>query len=133
MSSVSARALVRLHVLHGVARLALRVMSPARAQRAVGLAARFATPFASEEDARVGTRALGSSGTCLTRALAVAALLPGSEVAIGVDPRRAAKLHAHAWVELNGRPLDDNQASEAGGVERMGSLGGRERPERASP
>lgn len=111
---------VRLHALHGAAWLAVRVLSPSTAKRAVDAVARLVPSFSSEEEAREGERALGSIGSCLTRALTIAALLPGSEVIIGVDPSRAAKLHAHAWVEVNGRPLGDNQGD---GVERLASLG----------
>jgi hypothetical protein len=120
MIVMTAAALARLHTLHGVAWVAVRVVSPARARRAVDAAARFVPSFRSEEDAAQGERALGSMGSCLTRALAVSALLPGSEVVIGADASRSAKLHAHAWVEVNGRPVGDTQGP---GVERIGSLG----------
>jgi hypothetical protein len=57
----------------------------------------------SVDDARVAANSLDRQGTCLSRALAVAARLEGGEVVIGVDARGA--VMAHAWVEVEGRPL----------------------------
>jgi hypothetical protein len=51
-------------------------------------------------------RALDRRGSCLSRSLAIAARLPGSTVVIGVDPRRSARLSAHAWVELGSEIID---------------------------
>jgi hypothetical protein len=115
---MSPQILAKVHAVHAVAWLAVRVVSPTRARRAVDRVARFVPPFRSEEAARDGERALASAGTCLTRALAISALLPGSEVVIGADPSRSTRLDAHAWVEIDGRPLGDVQAP----VTRMASL-----------
>ena len=117
---MSARTLAKVHAVHGVSWLAVRVLSPSRARRAVDTVARFVPSFRSEDAARDGERALASVGTCLTRALAISALLPGSEVVIGVDPSRSTKLDAHAWVEVDGHPLGDPLVPE---VTRMASLG----------
>jgi hypothetical protein len=106
-----------------VAWVALHFMAPLRARRAVNAAARFvAKPFPSEREARAGARALGSSGTCLSWSLAVAALLPGSDVVIGVTAHRGAPLRAHAWVELRGGSLDPN--GREGDLRPMAILGG---------
>lgn len=58
------------------------------------------------EDARRAARSLGRHGSCLSRALAVAARAPTADVVIGVQPRQAAPLFAHAWIEMNGAPID---------------------------
>jgi len=113
---MTARAKARVHALHGVARVALRVLPPARARAVVGAVARMAPPLASADEAREADRVLGSAGSCLTRALAISALLPGSDVAIGADPGHAARLHAHAWVELNDHPVTGTESLDANRV-----------------
>jgi hypothetical protein len=40
--------------------------------------------------------------------------MPAADVAIGVAPRKDAPLFAHAWVEMNGVPIDP--ADVAGAV-----------------
>jgi hypothetical protein len=105
----STRELVSLHAVHGFAWLALRLLPPLRAQSAVQRVAGLAGPFSSVGDARAGIRALGSLGSCLSRSIAVSALLPGSQVVIGVAahaPDGEPVLRAHAWVELGNTGLD---------------------------
>jgi hypothetical protein len=104
--TISTRELVSLHAVHGFAWLALRFLPPLRARSAVERVARLAEPFSSVGDARVGVRALGSLGSCLSRSIAVSALLPGSQVVIGVGPGGERALRAHAWVELGRTRLD---------------------------
>ena len=104
------------HALHVVARVALRVATPLRAKRIVDLAAlatRRFMPLGNADSARVVASALDGHGTCLSRALTVAALLPGAEVVIGVDPRVRRPLYAHAWVEHGGRALRGADVSGA--------------------
>lgn len=38
--------------------------------------------------------------------MAIAARAPTADVVIGVEPRGSAPLFAHAWVEMNGAPID---------------------------
>jgi hypothetical protein len=58
-------------------------------------------PFATEDEAeRVGS-SLG--GTCLTRAMTIASLLPGAEIVIATT--RPSRFAAHAWVERRGRVI----------------------------
>jgi hypothetical protein len=110
--AISTRELVSLHAVHGFARLALRFLPPLRAQIAVQRVARLAEPFSSVGDARVGVRALGSLGSCLSRSIAVSALLPGSQVVIGVAPGGESVLRAHAWVELGSTGHDALESDE---------------------
>ena len=91
--------------LHALARIALRIAPPLRAKRMVDSVARWVAPLADVDCARDLASALQARGTCLSRALTVAALLPGAEVVIGVDPRAGGSLFAHAWVEHEGRAL----------------------------
>jgi hypothetical protein len=108
---------LQLRGLHWVARLALRVLPPIRAKRVVDSVARVARPLSSSADAADAQVVLRDRGTCLTRALTIAALLPGSEVVIGVNPRWQMRLHAHAWVELNHRPVAGTQEEALGAFE----------------
>lgn len=100
--------MLTLRLLHVVARLALRLRSPIRAKRLIDGAGRLMSPFETPAEARRAADSLEGQGTCLSRALTVAARLPDSEVVIGVDPSTGSSLYAHAWVEFGGCPLRQN-------------------------
>lgn len=89
------------HLLHAVAIAAARVLPPERAFRLVERAATVLPPL-DARDARSTARRL-RLGTCLTRAMTVSARLRGSEVVIGVSPKRAPL--GHAWVEHRGEVI----------------------------
>lgn len=92
-------------VLHLLARALLRAVSPMRARSIlVGVGALFPAPRPSE--LRDAAERLSRRGTCLSRALALSARTPASEVVIGVDLRPGAELSAHAWLEVEGKPLN---------------------------
>ena len=96
--------MIRLHALHAVAWTALRALPPLRAKWLVDRLGR-ALPTLSPEEARRAAVALEVAGTCLSRALTIAACVPGSEVVIAADPsrpRRRGSWSAHAWVEIDG-------------------------------
>lgn len=103
------------HALHALARCALRLQTPRDARKTVLRVGQLLPPL-NEAQLRRVARKLDPAGTCLSRALTLAARMKGSEVVIGVDPRRptATPLFAHAWVEIDGRPLrlDDRQGVE---------------------
>lgn len=63
------------------------------------------------DGARRAARAIARQGTCLSRALAVAARTPTADVVIGVEPRKDAPLFAHAWLEMNGVPIDPSEVA----------------------
>ena len=91
------------HLLHAVAWVSLRAVPPQEAYTVVLRAGallpqRRSTPAVRRAAARL------RFGTCLSRAITVAARAPGSEVVIGVSPPGA--FSAHAWVELGGAPLN---------------------------
>jgi hypothetical protein len=101
------------HALHLLAWLAVRTRAPLEAKRVVDLAGRALPPIPDADAARaVGRRLRG--GTCLSRALTIAARLPGAEVVIAVRPGEKREVDAHAWVELERVPLN---ASEVVGEE----------------
>jgi len=67
----------------------------------------------SPDEARVVARSLVRHGTCLSRSLALAARAPSADVVIGVCPPGPgpAPLQAHAWIEMNGAPIDPGDVS----------------------
>ncbi|WP_394848339.1 lasso peptide biosynthesis protein [Pendulispora brunnea] len=77
----------------------------------------------SLSEARDAAAALDGAGTCLSRALTIAACLPCSEVVIGVDPngKTALPIFAHAWVEVSTVPIrpTDVQGLEIARLGRM--------------
>lgn len=90
------------HALHAVAWVALRVTSPLRAERVVRALGARMTPLDSDGALSV-LDTIAPWGSCLSQSLSVSARLPGSRVAIGVDP--SAPTLGHAWVEWKGAPL----------------------------
>ena len=94
-SSVSA------HALHWFTRAALRLFPPQRAKRTVDRVARW-LPRRSVAEALRDAATIGTQGSCLSRAVALAARTPGADVVIGVNPRLSSRLYAHAWVEVGG-------------------------------
>src|SRR5882724_5664976 len=96
------------HLLHATAWGLLRVLPPRIAFRWTRRIARLLPAVRGERDALTIADAIDSRGTCLSRALTVAARLRDAEVVIGVDSSsltRSVPFTAHAWVELNGAPL----------------------------
>jgi hypothetical protein len=92
--------------LHWVARIALRVRPPLRAKALVDRIGDRLPGLHGVEDAKAAVRALFPAGSCLSRALTIAATLPGAEVVIGVDPWSAAQVSAHAWLEIEDVRVD---------------------------
>ncbi|MGH7330774.1 MAG: lasso peptide biosynthesis B2 protein, partial [Polyangiaceae bacterium] len=90
------------HFLHAAAWSLLRMLPPKSAFRWTSRIGRLLPALRSEQDARRVADVIESRGTCLSRALTVAARLRDAEVVIGVDsgslsPR--VPFTAHAWVE----------------------------------
>jgi hypothetical protein len=100
----------KIHLLHLGAILALRTTSAPAAARAIrAIARRWFAPM-NHEHARLRAADIEPFGTCLSRAITVAALLPRGNVVIGVQsPARG--FQAHAWVEVEGEPLRTNDVS----------------------
>jgi hypothetical protein len=67
----------------------------------------------SPEEARRIAASLAGHGTCLSRSLALAARAPSADVVIGVMPRGTAPLLAHAWIEMNGAPINPAEVTGA--------------------
>ena len=106
MSSLTAGHALRLHGLHWLARMALRVRTPVAAKGLVDQIGRRLPELRGVEDAQAAVRALFPAGSCLSRALTIAATLPGAQVVIGVDAWNAAQISAHAWLEIDGVGVD---------------------------
>jgi hypothetical protein len=114
---------LRLHALHWLARVALRVRSPLEAKAVVDRIARRFPPLDGVEGARAAMRQLFPAGSCLSRALTIAAMLPGTEVVLGVDPWRAARVTGHAWLEIDSVRIDTNPAPSAYPLGELARLG----------
>ncbi len=99
------------HALHVVSYVSLQLLPPQRAHALV-LRAGALLPQRRSGDAVRRAAARLRGGTCLSRSLTIAARAPGSEVVIGVG--RPSALNAHAWVELDGKPL---RATDPSGAE----------------
>jgi hypothetical protein len=102
-----------LHGLHWLARIALRVRPPLKAKALIDRVARRFPPLEGVDDARAAVQELYPSGSCLSRAVAVAAALPGAEVVIGVDAWSAARLSAHAWLLVDDVNVDTSPGTQA--------------------
>jgi hypothetical protein len=111
-------------MMHLISRMALLVLPPAAAFRVVRLIGRR-VPI-SREDAQAYARSL-RRGTCLSRSMTVAARLPNARVVIGVNSNASRPvtfatkggraISAHAWVDVDGEPLlDDDAAGEIVGA-----------------
>jgi hypothetical protein len=90
-------------LLHALAYGALRVLGPERAKRGVGRLGAL-LPKLDVKEARCRHASLWR-GTCLSRAIAIAARVPGARVVIGVGP--GAPLWAHAWVAAGEERIGD--------------------------
>ncbi len=113
MTSIVSYEHVCTHAVHWLARIALRVQTPLRAKRTVESLAHLLPPIRGVSGARRAAETLQGRGSCLSRALAIGARLPGSEIVIGVDPRASTRLRAHAWVELDGSAIDPTDALDS--------------------
>ncbi len=102
---------LRLRGLHLIARAALRVRPPLRAKALVDWVAHMLPPLRSADHVQSAVGALFPSGTCLSRAVTIAAALPGAEVVIGVNVWNAARPSAHAWLEIDGVRVDTTPGS----------------------
>lgn len=99
--------MIAVRLLHVLARVAVRVRSPLEAKALVDAAGALFPPYASSAHARRDAAAIARSGTCLTRALAIAARLPDSAVVIAA--KKPSAFAAHAWVErASGERISDD-------------------------
>ena len=91
-----------------LARSLLHVMPPSRVLAVLRILSAKAPSLRTSEEARSHAKAL-RGGSCLARSLAIAARTPTAQIAIGVEPRRGSRLFAHAWIEMDGRPIDPSE------------------------
>jgi hypothetical protein len=87
--------------LHVLARVAVRARPPLEAKRLVDALGSVLAPLPLGEAIRIGQE-LEGRGTCLSRALVIAARLPGAQVVIGAQTGAGNGFAAHAWVERDG-------------------------------
>lgn len=93
-------------LVHLVSRAALRLMSPRHAKLIAEGVGWMLPPLGGTADARIAMKILSDSGTCLTRAFAIASRLQGAQIVIGVDPSSKPVRSAHAWVEFEGTVIE---------------------------
>jgi hypothetical protein len=105
---------LRVHALHCVSRLALRHLRLLEAKALVDRVARRFPVLRGASQAEAALRELQPGGSCLSRAVTVAAMLPGAEIVIGVDPWGSANLVAHAWLEVDGVRVDTSAYPDSG-------------------
>lgn len=91
-------------LLNLAARVLLRVCQPLTAHSALLEIGRYLPQRRTPGEVRKAALALRLRGTCLSRALTVAARAPHADVVIGVR-REHSSLLAHAWIELDDGPL----------------------------
>jgi hypothetical protein len=98
-----------------IATILLRLVTPIQAHSVLRTIGTLLPKRRGRDNIRSAAIRLKRRGTCLSRALALSARSPDADVVIGVLPpgRRQLAL-AHAWLELEGAPID---ASEVVGVE----------------
>ncbi len=101
------------YALLAAAHALLRVLPPLRAHALLVRAGSLLPQIRSPEEARDAYAKLSGHGTCLSRALAVAARAPTADLVIGVAPGGSSPLFAHAWLEMDGVSID---ASEVAGA-----------------
>jgi Transglutaminase-like superfamily len=112
--------------LHFVARVLLRVCSPRRTHAILSRVGAVLPRYRDKAAVlRAGAR-VGRRGTCLSRALAVAARTPSADLVIGVAKPEGQSFFAHAWLELGGESIGptDVVVSE---IARLGRTAGRSR------
>jgi hypothetical protein len=95
-----------LRALHLLARLALRLCPPLHAKALVDRIGAHLAPLHGPEAARAAVRELSPAGTCLSRAVTIAARVRGADVVIGFDAWNGARGSAHAWLEIEGVRVD---------------------------
>jgi hypothetical protein len=97
--------------LHAFARVLLRCCSPRRAYEILRRVGALLPPHADRDGVLRASALIRRRGTCLSRALAVAARAPAAELVIAVTPRPNDRLLAHAWLELAGEPVAPSEVA----------------------
>lgn len=101
-------------LLHVVARILLRALPPLTTHAALTRLGQLLPRRHSPEQVRRAVVRLRGHGTCLSRSLAIAARTRGVDVVIGVERPGPSTIVAHAWLEMEGRPIppDDSRGTE---------------------
>lgn len=94
--------------LNLAARLLLRVCAPMTAQAALTRLGRHLPQRRTRLELARAAASLSARGSCLSRALALAATAPTADVVIGVRPSPQNGVDAHAWLEMEGEPLRED-------------------------
>jgi Transglutaminase-like superfamily len=98
-------------LLNLAARVLLRVYTPSTVHLLMTNVGRLLPKRDTAAEVRAAAARLRPRGTCLTRALALAARSPHADVIIGVKPNGRKGIDAHAWIEVDGMPLHSSDPS----------------------
>jgi hypothetical protein len=99
-------------IVHVLARVLLRISSPVQTYRTLRRVGSVLPQRSSRAAVRGAAIRLSRRGTCLSRAMAIAARSPDVDIVIGLVPRNGAqRMLAHAWLELDGVPIDRGEVS----------------------
>jgi hypothetical protein len=93
-----------------LARGLLRVCKPLLAHAILVRIGGLLPPLRTPEEARLAARRMAKRGSCLSRSLAIASRASAAEVVIAIAPKENTAVFAHAWVEMDGAPLEDSEA-----------------------
>ncbi len=111
--------MIRDLALLALAQSLLRFLPPLRAHAVLLRVGALLPELRTADEVRRALSHISGHGTCLGRAMAVAARTPTADVVIGVDrhapeesPARR-RLFAHAWIEMSGAPVDPLDAMGA--------------------
>jgi Transglutaminase-like superfamily len=100
--------------LHILARFLVRVCPLGSARAILGRIGRLFPAHGDRVRMAQAIVGLRGRGSCLSRALAIAARAPHADLVIGCPPRTNGRFAAHAWLEIAGEPIDP---AETKGVE----------------
>jgi len=96
-------------VIHFLSRIAIRMLPPVEAKRWVSSIISQLEPL--DDEAADSFAQQLRHGTCLSRAIAVAARLPAADVVIGSRRSADGKAFAHAWVECGQIRIGDAEGT----------------------
>ncbi|MGH7297446.1 MAG: lasso peptide biosynthesis protein [Polyangiaceae bacterium] len=116
-------------LLNVAALLLLRLCRPVTAHAVLMHLGRPLPSRRSLDEARKKVAGLSARGTCLSRALAVAARTPSADVVIGIRGNGNAGFRAHAWLEVEGWSLDSLAHEQYEEITRLRGPGGPSRRE----
>ena len=94
--------------LNLAARVLLRLCAPLTARDVLTRLGQYLPQRTTRDELVRAAASLSARGSCLSRSLALAATAPAADVVIGVRPSPENGVDAHAWLEMDGQPLRED-------------------------